>query len=86
MKKYNIFPGQKPENNQLIYWINSQMKEVLGFYCGGTIFIEADGTRRGYYAKYWRPSNEEDKLLASWSPDGSHVPEKRKYIKKNPKT
>lgn len=54
------------------------MKEVLGFYCGGTIFIEADGTRRGYYAKYWRETNSEDALLATWSPDGSHVPEKKK--------
>lgn len=85
--KYSIFPDEKPAIHQLIYWLNPQVREVLGFFIGGTVFIEADGTRRGYYAKYWRPTSEADALLATWKPDGSHIPPpvpKRKYIKKEP--
>ena len=83
--KYNNFHLVKPQVHQLIYWLNPQIREVLGFYCGGTIFIEADGKQRGYYAKYWRPASEADELLATWKPDGSHIPPpvpKRAYNKK----
>ena len=86
--KYKIFYDEKPEIHQLIYWLNPQIREVLGFFMGGTVFIEADGTKRGYYAKYWRPASEADALLATWKPDGSHIPPvvpKRAYNKK-PKT
>lgn len=83
--KYNNFHIEKPQVHQLIYWLNPQVREVLGFFMGGTVFIEADGKQRGYYAKYWRPASEEDALLATWKPDGSHIPPpvpKRAYNKK----
>lgn len=85
--KYNNFHFNRPEINQLIYWLGPNTREVLGFFCGGTIFIEADGTQRGYYAKFWRPASEEDRLLATWSPDNSieQKPPKRKYTKKSDK-
>ena len=80
--KYKNFHVDKPEINQLIYWLDPQIKETLGFYLGSTIFIEADGTQRGYYAKYWRPANETDQLLVTWSPEKLDLPQKRKYTKK----
>jgi hypothetical protein len=84
--KYKNFHIDKPQVHQLIYWLNPQIREVLGFFMGGSVFIEADGTQRGYYAKYWRPASEEDALLATWKPDGSHIPPvvpKRAYNKKS---
>jgi hypothetical protein len=82
--KYKNFHIDKPEKHQLIYWLNTQLRETLGFFMGGTVFIEADGKQRGYYAKYWRAASEGDNLLATWKPDGSHIEvvEKRKYTKK----
>lgn len=87
-QKYKIFPAEKPEIHQLIYWLGPTCKEVLGFFMGGTIFIEADGKQRGYYAKHWRSASEADQLLATWKPDGSHIPPivpKRAYNKKEKK-
>lgn len=73
---------EKPELNQLIWYVGPIAKEILGFYCGGTIFIEADGTKRGYFAKHWRPANDADALLPTWSPIAAPEAEKRKYKKK----
>lgn len=84
--KYKNFHFEKPETHQLVYWLGPTCKEVLGFFMGGTIFIEADGTQRGYYVKYWRPTIEEDASIPTWKPDGSHVAPikvKRPYNKKS---
>lgn len=90
--KYENFHITKPEPNQLIWWINSQAKEQLGYWMGGTKFVQADGVFKGYYAKYWRPADENEKYLATWNPDQAIEdslpearPEKRKYTKREPK-
>lgn len=84
-KEYQIFPVSKPELNQLIWYIGPIAKEILGFYLGATKFVEADGTYRGYFAKYWRAADDVEKTLASWSPFAEEVPEKRKYTPRKPK-
>lgn len=71
--KYNIFPVVKPTIDSLIWYIGSTSKEILGYYLGSTSFAESDGTKRGYYAKYWRYADENDRLLASWSPNKGKI-------------
>lgn len=90
--KYEIFPGVKPEPNQLIWWVNAQAKEQLGYWLGGTEFVQSDGVRKGYYVKYWRVALPEDEQLVTWSPNQTKIenlaepkPEKRKYTKRQPK-
>lgn len=79
MQKYKIHPSESPEINKLIWYIGPTGKEILGYYIGKTFFVEADGKNRGYYAKYWRYADEQDSLLATWSPDPAiHKKSKRK--------
>lgn len=56
--KYNNFHEVKPEPNTPIYWLNSVMKEIPGYWRGELTFVEAKGTRSGYVAKYWRNAND----------------------------
>ncbi len=80
--KYKIFPVEKPEINQLIWYLGPTSKEILGYYLGGSSFAEADGTKRGYYAKYWRDADSIDHTLTSWNPEPKIII-KRKYNKKH---
>ncbi len=80
--QYKVFPSSKPEVNQLIWYLGPVGKEILGYYVGKTFFVESDGTNKGYYAKYWRPADEQDYLLPTWSPD----PVVDKKIKRNVKS
>lgn len=82
MNKYKIFPVEKPELNQLIWYIGPVAKEILGYFLGSTTFVEADGTKKGYFAKYWRETTPEEKLLPTWNPEAEPVIEKRKYKKR----
>ena len=85
MSKYQLFPMEKPEVNQLIWYVGPIAKEILGYYCGGTDFVEADGTKKGFFVLYWRAANEADALLPTWSPLTESVLEKRKYTPRKPK-
>ena len=83
--KYEVWPLSKPEPEALIYWVNCERKEVLGYYLGHGKFVDGRGAYNGYYVKYWRLAPEHDRVLVSWLPNHQldEVRVKRKYVKKD---
>lgn len=83
--KYNIFPTNKPQINELVYWLNPQCKEVLGYFQGFSynfpIFIDGDKKMSSFHPKYWRKTNDEDKLLIQWSPEQVESPSRKRKKK-----
>jgi hypothetical protein len=82
--KYQIFPQSKPQINDLVWWLNPQLKEVLGYYkgfsAGFPIFIDKDKQISKFSPKYWRNTSQEDELLIDWHPD--KIPPIKKSKKK----
>ena len=72
IEKYNIFPLIKPNHKDLIWFLNSQLKEELGFfdyiYNGFPIIIKNNGSLNNYHFKFWRTANKEDHLLITKKP------------------
>lgn len=65
--KYNKLPVDKPEINDLVWWVNPQGKESLGHFSGFIhnfpIFIGTDQKISRFHPKYWRKASVEDELL-----------------------
>lgn len=80
--KYNRYPTQKPLINQLVWWLDPQCKERLGYYTGLShnfpLFIGQDKKISTFHPKYWRNSNIEDELLIDWNPVDIQKPKLKK--------
>ena len=84
--KYQIFPINKPQLHELVWIINPIAKEVLAYYMGSSSFFSyADNSKHGFYAKYWRPTEEIEKTFPDWNPKQPETKPKRKYTKRKKK-
>ena len=80
--KYNKLPVDKPEINELVWWINPQGKEMLGHFGGFSynfpIFIGTDQKISSFHPKYWRKASVEDQLLVLVNPVSTPKPKRKK--------
>ncbi len=71
-EKYKIYPLEKPNHKDLIWFLDSQLKECLGHfdyvYKGFPIIIMNDNSTNRYHFKYWRFATQEDRLLLTKKP------------------
>lgn len=63
--KYFNFHHEKPDKDKLIVWINSTLKEDVGYY-KGNLFFQCLTNKSGYLPKWWRYAN--DLEINSYSP------------------
>jgi len=81
MKYYCKLPVQKPEINELVWWLNPQCVEKLGYFGGFSynfpIFIGTDKKISSFHPKYWRKANVEDELLIDWNPTQKSKPKRK---------
>jgi hypothetical protein len=71
--KYNKLPVKRPQINDLVWWLDPQGKELLGYFVGLSynfpIFIGTDKKTSRFHPKYWRFASIEDETLIDWHPD-----------------
>lgn len=65
--RYNNLHENKPEVNDLIWVLDSQLKELLvryhGVKYGIPVIIDRDHNQVGYHFKFWRNASPEDESL-----------------------
>lgn len=69
---YEKMSNNSPKPNQLVWYLDAQLNEVLGYFIGTEknfpLFLNQSKKYATNHVKYWRESVEEDKLLIEWSP------------------
>lgn len=55
---YNNFHKEKPNIDELIVWLDCQLREVFGYYRGKLYFEEVNLPHTGYLPKFWRETTD----------------------------
>lgn len=58
MSRYRNLHWEKPEVNQLVYWMGPNAKDILGWFRGNLQFQEVEKKYPGYIPKWWYPADE----------------------------